>query len=233
MKTDQKAIVCTVALGSKYTDMASPLLNSLAREGNRCLVLTDSPQAFSSGVEILAPPDKTHPWHQKRHVLRLGLEKTKTVYWLEADSRPLSAKLPIARLLPPGIHTGQTQNLHGQRSAWRASDRLPVYLQACELLNINEDKDRAKIKFVDDTAYAISRDSDGLWKKMFQLWDVYATWLLKTSQLTNDGVALGLCSHVTGFPIHVASSDTNLTLDCQHLASGNWRRELDCTTELP
>jgi hypothetical protein len=213
--------------------MAAPLLEALASSGNRCLALTDDPSAFVGDVETLSPPDNTHPWHQKRHVLKCGLERAKTAYWMEGDSRPLSSKLPIASVLSPGIHSRYVRNLYNQRTAWRSDNRLPVYLDACRLLGINEARARSELRFIDDTAYAISRDPENKWRVLFDLWDRYALWLRDTSQLTNDGTALGLCSHVARFPVHEIDMKIDLVLNCQHLASGDWRLNLDETKELP
>lgn len=227
--------ICTVALGAKYTATAAPLLDFLMHAGNRCVALTDDPAAFPVGVQTIPAPDSTHPWQQKRNVLRHGLVTgAETVYFLDSDHCVLpSNHVPHPSMLAPGLHTDHTTNLREHQSMRRAEIRVPIYEAACTELGINEVACRDQLRFVNDSAFAISKDPEGRWLRFFACWDRYALWLRDTHQITTDGVALGLCAHVTGLSIIAPSPALNeLTCVCQHLGYGEWRRNPN-STEIP
>jgi hypothetical protein len=224
------AVICTVALGAKYTATAAPLLEFLTRAGNRCLVLTDDPAIFASDIETIPAPDDTHPWQQKRNVIRHALAAgAETAYFLDSDHRTLvSNHTPRVQALPPGLHTGYAVNLREHQSAFRAETRMPIYEAACAQLGIDESAMRAQLRFIWDSVFAISKDPEGRWLRLLDCWDKYALWLRDTNQITTDGVAMGLCAHVADFPIHApATALHELTCVCQHLCHGEWRQNLD------
>lgn len=225
---NMSSAVCLVAIGRKYISTAVPLLDYLACAGARCLALTDDPGAFSFGVETLLPPDSSHPWHQKRHVLRRALLGSETAYCMDADMQLLtsshSPSIPV--LQPAGLHVSQVINLLEHQSAWRADARVPIYHRACAEMGIAEAVARPHLSFCYESVFAISRGENC--DSFFNYWDRYANWLNRTGQITTDGVALGLCSYLSGFPIHSPAQFAGLA-NCQHLASGSWRSNLNGT----
>jgi hypothetical protein len=213
-------MICTVALGPKYVAVAAPLFAALARAGNRCLVLTDAAPAFPECSALAPVDDGTHVWYAKRHVLRAGLERDSTAYWVEADSVLGAGAIPVFGALPPGLWGRFTA-----KAAWLrgAPARRQTLLAACERFSVEPEA----IVVGPDSSFAVSRDDGGAWLKFFDVLDEYAGWLRDANLLTSDDLGMGIAAHLAGWKPQVERAVfLQLAATCRHLRLGEWRKGL-------
>jgi hypothetical protein len=227
------AIVATLAVGRRYVDLAKPLLAHHAQAGNAALVVTDEPAAFVeiSGVEALPwQPEAAHVWHSKRHAVRTGLERARTVYYMDADYVP-QAPAPRLGVLPSGPHSRIYRlplasislagvGVLGEPPASEWLDRAAAVLGV--------EAWRQRLWWWGDSLWAIARDEAGLWRRFCDGWDAFAAWTAGERPprdiLLGDGVAMAFAAHAMGAVGRIHRADFKaIEAAFKHLEVGEWR----------
>lgn len=230
-------IVVTLAAGAKYIEMAAALLRELDAVGNATLVVTDDPRPFPARTIIIPyTPDGCHIWHAKRHALRAGLERARTVYYIDADYRRSGARsVPRLTPLPGGLaHPDYCSPLGELRFNYDAG--LLVDAQAVRPGVLDQLQAELgtppwrEILWCGDDFYAVSRDDAGAWQKFLAALDHFAKFQpvdvpdRRALFAFGDGIALAFATASVGWrPAETALPFGYLRRAFTHDCVGNYR----------
>ena len=225
------AIVVTLAVGRRYADMAAAFMGYLSHVGNAVLAVTDTPGAFSgTGVELLPyVPETAHVWHGKRHAVRAGLERARTVYFMDADHvLAPGAEAPRLAALPPGPHSRiwRLPLAHIDFHKLGMADASIWIGFAAEVLGI--ENWRQKLWWWGDSMWALAGGELDRCTRFCAAWDAFAAFVGETPPphpfMLGDGVALSFAAHLGGWgsDIHRTNFDA-LEGAFEHAEIGGWR----------
>lgn len=207
-------IVVTLAVGSKYVELAAKLIHALDRMGNATLVVTDDPRPFPSRtIAVPYVPDGSHIWHAKRHAVRAGLEHARTAYFVDADYEPIeSFNEPFSPLmvLPPGATSLYPGQPLGKIRFRNMGSLIDVQILSCpgtlDCLQAElQTPPWREILWWGDELYAVSRDEGGAWRRFLGAWDRFARHQpsdvrdARRMFVAGDGVAMAFAAAAAGW----------------------------------
>jgi hypothetical protein len=229
MPEPRDAIVVTLAVGAAYAEQAATWLAPLVRAGNTAMAVTDQPAVIAAaGAEPLAyTPDGTHIVHAKRHAVRAGLERAKTVYYLDADQVPQAGEaMPRLPGLPPGLGSYEAVRLLAAMGFVPAkfSETRAILDRMAACLGI---ADWQTLHWWGDWLYTVSRDEGGIWEAFCAAWDRFAVLAVDErkaySLLLGDGMAMAFAARICGWMPH-SETETLAVIPrvLRHLYFGGW-----------
>lgn len=85
---NKENLPCTLAIGSKYHDLAGFLCADLAVYGHPLLIATDAPEAFARFKNAIVVEHKPlkFSYHDKKVALRAALQRSRTAIFIDADT---------------------------------------------------------------------------------------------------------------------------------------------------
>lgn len=233
MPEPRDAIVVTLAVGAAYAKQAATWLGPLVCAGNTALAVTDQPAVIAAvGAEPLPyAPDGTHIIHAKRHAVRAGLERARTVYFIDADHEPYTQQ-PASKLaqLPPGAGAYCVPMLlakvgitPAKNSRARAIlDRMAFHMGVA---------DWPGLYWWGDWLYTVSRDEVGIWPRFCDAWDRFAVLAADErgahSLILGDAMAMAFAARICGWMPHdEIEALAPVPRAFRHLNFGGWCQTL-------
>lgn len=238
------AIVTTAAFGPKYVALAVDLMRSFALAGNATLVVTDDPTPFDSPTIAIpcvldeAPGWTTSLkcWHAKRHAIRAGIARARTVYFVDADNvlhEGWQDRVPKLTALPLGAHAWHQTSLGGIN--FRVLGRLMEAMPAALI-----DRIQARLGapgwretwWWGDYLFAVTPGETGFafvdaWDRFVEVARGEFTMVDQPAlQLAiGDGVAMAFAAHACGFtPERRVPEFAPIVRAFQHQGLGAWKR---------
>lgn len=233
------AVVATLAVGPRYSTLAAAFLHEFVQKGNAALVVTDCPDAFDgSGVEVIPyRQEASSIWHAKRHVVREGLERAWTVYFMDGDHYLLEGwrdRVPKLQRLPIGAGVFfRTQTL--EEIDFNFTGRLTQAEQVEYIDDVAEYLDIPnwrKLLWWGDWLFAVTRDTEdysGVWPKFIETWNRFASWSAGKScpeLALGDGVAMAFAAEACGWhPQTRNEAFSPIVRAFRHMFCGDWRQK--------
>ncbi|MCL1466743.1 hypothetical protein [Argonema galeatum] len=224
---------CTLALGSKYRNLAKELAADLEKYSRltKVVIYTDNPEDFREVKNVLAFKHRQkgilHCYHDKRFVLQKALSMFRAAIYIDADTRIL-ADVPDIEW-EPGI-TGRYENLSEHISKFRPQS-MDLMKSVADKLDISWEK----ANFIGESLYIIARD-EGREEYFFTEWDRIGNYLELKGMYGGEGNAMGLAAAKVGWTVKKNEGWEHLNKIRKHLDASygkgqitfweNWRRRL-------
>lgn len=229
-------VITSLSVGRDYNLLTSRLL-ALLSTCNEVVVSTSSPIDFPPKIPaVKCPEDGTPIWHRKRFAIRVGLERSRSVLFIDGDHRVYpyceSKVTPIPSISFPGfVSRGimPVRSLHPNLKLF-GQPPLSKYLdKASSKFGI----DWKNLWWWGDYLFAIVDTEDRtLGSKFVDFWDRFACWVRDEVVFENpgdeltlaDGVAMAYAAAYCGIPPRVEKPLFLPIINCfQHLCKGYWR----------
>jgi hypothetical protein len=209
-------LIVTLAVGPKYVESGANLMHVLDRLGNATLVVTDDPRPFPARTIIIPyTSEAAHIWHSKRHALRAGLERARTVYFVDADYQLQAGwneVIPTLKPLPPGASSWWPKQTLGTIVFRNIGPLADAQRFACpELLDriatCLGTSPWQPIPWWGDDLYAVARDDRDEWQQFLAAWDRFVVCVAAERDdssahrmfLTGDGIATAFAVAAVGW----------------------------------
>jgi hypothetical protein len=224
------AIAVTLAVGQTYVEMAAAWQRALVQAGNAALAVTDRPEAFAgTGVETVTyAPEAAHIWHSKRRAIKAGLERARTVYFIDADHvlRNLQDYIPKLRRLAPGAGAYSGIPLLGKLHFPTLPEANTLLARAAAHMGV---ADWRALRWWGDWLYTVSRDEAGAWKGFVPAWDRFVAFAADQAPMhpliLGDGVAMAFAAVACGWtPRFETPALLEVVHALRHTGVGAWHR---------
>ena len=215
---------CTLALGSRYRQMAKELAKNLEQysPGTLIYIYTDYPEDFSKQNNILAFKHKQigiqRCSNDRRLVVEEVLSKFPIAIHIDADTKIIE-NLPDNLEFSPGI-IGRHANLIDHVKKYRPQS-LEIIQNVASKLNIPLEK----ANWIGESLYVVTRD-EGREKEFFRMWKLIGSYLELKGMHGGDGNVMGLAAAKVGWTPERSASWETLNKLRKHLDASHGQKQI-------
>ena len=211
IKSEKNFCFCTLALGKKYSALASLLAKDIEiySPNTSLIILTDYPEEFSKYPQVLVFKHKQQGvkcYHDKRFAIAKALSLFNSCIFIDSDMRIL-APVPedMQWLLTPGISARACMDMPKKFTKVLAGTansnfvkEFAVVQNATKMLKLEANwKD---INFVHEYLFSVTKDS-GKEIEFLQQWDMLANYFELNGIYDGEGSAIGLAAYKAGLAV--------------------------------
>lgn len=205
----EKICLTTLAIGSKYRNLASLLAQDLIKleVDNPFIILTDQPQDFTKFKNVIPIKHSIRSvsiYHDKRFCFEESLKQFDCCIFLDADCR-LFKNIIISRPWKKGLTVKSCQSLmkhitrgtqkpnkavkfnHQHQLALKISNKYSINLEEC--------------KFINEILFILRKDKLKH-EKFLQTWDEIRILFEANRIFDGEGVIMGLAAHIANLNIY-------------------------------
>ncbi|MEH2323433.1 MAG: hypothetical protein V7K32_07635 [Nostoc sp.] len=211
IQSQKEFCFCTLALGKKYSALASLLAKDIEiySPNTSFIILTDHPEEFSKHSQVVVFKHEQQGvkcYHDKRFAIAKALSLFNSCIFIDSDMRIL-APVPedMQWLLTPGISARACMDMPKKFTKVLAGTANSKFLKefavvknATKMLNLETSwKD---ISFVHEYLFSVTKDS-GKEIEFLQQWDMLANYFELNGIYEGEGNAIGLAAYKAGLAV--------------------------------
>lgn len=188
---------CTLAIGSRYINLALLLADDLAKYSPEIIfiVLTDKPHKFKQQKNVIAYlhyPQSCKFYNDKRFVIEKSLNLYESCIYIDADMR-LLATVPENLNFAPGIIAYSFCNI--TKINQKNDKKLDLIRNICQKSSL----DISQVKFIHEFLFYVTRHVNI--NEFFRQWEILAGYFELKGYYAGEGNIIGLAAALAQVPI--------------------------------
>ncbi|TVQ42944.1 MAG: hypothetical protein EA365_13895 [Gloeocapsa sp. DLM2.Bin57] len=188
---------CTLAIGSRYINLALLLADDLAKYSPEInfIVLTDNPKQFKNKPNVipyLHYPQSCKFYNDKRFVIAKSLNLYESCIYIDADMR-LLATVPENLNFVPGIIAYSSCNIAKINKT--DDKKLDLIRNICQKSSL----DISQVKFIQEFLFYVTRHENI--QEFFRQWEILAGYFELKGYYAGEGNIIGLAAALARVPI--------------------------------